>query len=323
MFHHDGPFDACAPSRNRHRTKAPMLAWAGPADEDKEALANAREIPSSYQSPYPSPGVYTPYEAPKKKHDAIAEAWGIHEPEPFEDFSAGGGFAGGGHSEFTVPTLRNGTASAKRSKDGRDAREKYREYLEEPQAAPVRRQQTKRTPIPPPQPIFVSDGDPDANMLPPSPTSPGAPKRTKSLMHRIRKMRENPMVPLVDDQPAIAEHDYSPPSSTENSAASQQQRPTHRSQNSFLGGIFGGQRAKDLPSPSEEAYVYVDEHQSAPGRREKSLPRPPVSPRDASNGADGYFDQGYSSSGGNGLGRKTSLLRKVKTAVKGPGPANK
>lgn len=296
-----------------------MLAWAGAAPEDREALANAREIPS-YQSPYPSPGVYTPYEAPKKKHDAIAEAWGIHEPEPFEDFSAGGGYAGGGASEFAVPTLRNGTTSSKRGKEGRDAREKYREYLEEPQNAAPRRQQTKRSPIPPPQPIFVPESDVDGNpsALPPSPTaiSPGAPKRTKSLMHRIRKMRDNPMVPpMADDQ--LYEQDPSPPSSAENAAAPQGhygQRPTHRSQNSFLGGIFGGQRGpKDLPSPTEEQYVYVDDAQPQNGRREKSLPRPPVSPRD---GPDGYFTD---PNGGGGLGRRTSLLRKVKTAVKGPG----
>ncbi|KAI0348551.1 hypothetical protein BDW22DRAFT_1320112 [Trametopsis cervina] len=304
MFHHDGPFDACAPSRNRHKTKAPMFAWTGTAQEDKEALASAREIPS-YQSPYPSPGVYAPYEAPKKKHDAIAEAWGIHEPEPFEDFSAGGGYSAGGiQSEYQPPSSRHGTASSRRGKDSQP-----------------RRQQTKRSPIPPPQPIFAPEGDPEAVVLPPSPTgpsSPGAPKRTKSLMHRIRKMRENPMVPPLNDETPL-ERDNSPPSPTENGGAQYAQRPTHRSQNSFLGGIFGGQKNRDMPSPTEEAYVYVDDA-PANGRREKSLPRPPVSPRDA-NG-DGYFDAGYNSSGG-GLGRKTSLLKKVKTAVNRQGPANK
>ncbi|KAI0695148.1 Pal1 cell morphology protein-domain-containing protein, partial [Cytidiella melzeri] len=305
MFHHDGPFDACAPSRNRHRTKAPMLAWTGTASEDKEALANAREIPASYQSPYPSPGVYAPYEAPKKKHDAIAEAWGIHEPEPFEDFSAGGGYAAGGHSEFGTP---RGTTALRRGKEPQDTRGKYKEYLEEGPGAGARRQQTKRTPIPPPQPIFALEGDAETNVQPPSPTSPGAPKRTKSLMHRIRKMRENPMVPPMQEEAGYAEQEYSPPSPTDNgNGAHHPQRPTHRSQNSFLGGIFG-QKAKDLPSP-DEPFVYVDE--SAPnGRREKSLPRPPT--RDA--GGDGYFDNEYSN--GASLGRKTSLLKKVKTAVK-------
>ena len=298
-----------------------MLAWTGPVEEDREALANAREIPSN-QSPYPSPGIYTPYEAPKKKHDAIAEAWGIHEPEPFEDFSAGGGSSAGGTSEFAVPALRGGTTSSKRGKDGRDAREKYREYLEDAQPAQGRHQHTKRSPIPPPQPIFVPESDADvAGALPPSPTvaSPGAPKRTKSLMHRIRKMRDNPMVPPLADEPTVYnERDPSPPSSVENSGPPPGQRPTHRSQNSFLGGIFGAPRGKDLPSPTEEPYVYVND--SATTRRDKSLPRPPTSPRDV---PDSYFDPNNGYSSASGLGRKTSLLRKVKTAVKGTGPANK
>lgn len=292
-----------------------MLAWTGTAAEDKEALASAREIPS-YQSPYPSPGVYAPYEAPKKKHDAIAEAWGIHEPEPFEDFSAGGGYSAGGQSEFG--TARSGASRTRRGKEPQDTRGRYKEYLEEGPGAGVRRQQTKRSPIPPPQPIFAPDGEVEGNALPPSPTgpsSPGAPKRTKSLMHRIRKMRENPMVPpMADDQGGMTDRDYSPPSPTDN-GAQYAQRPTHRTQNSFLGGIFGGgQRGKDLPSPSDEAFVYVDDAPQQSGRREKSLPRPPVSPRDVNR--DDYFDNGYSSSGGAGLGRKTSLLKKVKGAVK-------
>lgn len=108
-----------------------------------------------------------------------------------------------------------------------------------------------------------------------------------------------------------------PPSSTEQSGSSYAQRPTHKSQNSFLGRFGGAPRgSKDLPSPSDEQFVYVEDHPV--GRREKSLPRPPTSPRDA--GPDGYFDQGYGSGGG--LGRKTSLLKKVKGVVKG-GTANK
>lgn len=289
-----------------------MLAWAGPAEEDKDALANAREIPPSHQAPYPAPGIYTPYEPPKKKHDAIAEAWGIHEPEPFEDFSAGGGYAGGGSSEFAVPSSRHGTTGTRRGKETREARDKYKEYLSNEDSAP-RRQPTRRAPIPPPQPIFAAEDDVNGMPLPPSPTgpsSPGAPKRSKSLMHRIRKMRDNPMVPPLDDP--SSDQDPSPPSSTEQSGAS---RPTHKSQNSFLGRFGGAPRgSKDIPSPSDEQFVYVDD--PAGRRREKSLPRPPTSPRDV--GPDGYFDQGYGSAGG-GLGRKASLLKKVKGVVKGGG----
>ncbi|KAG6381119.1 hypothetical protein JVT61DRAFT_5517 [Boletus reticuloceps] len=89
MFHHDGPFDACAPSRNRNRTVAPMLAWSSPPDEDALSPSN-----TPYASPDVYKGAFSPtYDTPKKKVDAIAEAWGIHEPEPYEEFCAGGGTA--------------------------------------------------------------------------------------------------------------------------------------------------------------------------------------------------------------------------------------
>ncbi|KAF7797752.1 hypothetical protein EIP86_008952 [Pleurotus ostreatoroseus] len=307
MFHHDGPFDACAPSRNRHRTRAPMLAWTGAIEEDKTALASAREIASA-QSPYPSPAIYAPYEAPKKKHDAIAEAWGIHEPEPFEDFSAGGGYAGGAHSEFATP---NGSSS---KRDKERTREKHRERLEDQS----RRPQAKRSPIPPPQPIFVSGEEPEGYNNPPSPTgapaSPGAPKRSKSLMHRIRKMRETPNVPpMQDDQAGMYEQDPSSPSSAENAGGSHAQyaqRPTHRSQNSFL-GRFGGRR-KDQLSPTDEAFVYVEPQ---PTRREKSLPAPPT--RNGGSSSSEYQQEDYFTEGSGNLGRRTSLLKKVKGVVKG------
>ncbi|KAH9944296.1 uncharacterized protein BXZ73DRAFT_39255 [Epithele typhae] len=190
MFHHDGPFDACAPSRNRHRTKAPMLAWQAGQEADKAALATAQQFPKS-------PDLFIPYEAPKKKHDAIAEAWGIHEPEPFEDFSAGGGAAARGSGEYHRSHGYN--SSTKRTKDGRDARDVYREYLEENHPTPQRRP-TKRN-IPPPQPIFVPDGELDNEQSSP-PTSAGyelngnTPRRNKSIMQRIRKMRDSPNVPV-------------------------------------------------------------------------------------------------------------------------------
>ena len=90
VFHHDGPFDACAPSRNRQRSKAPMAAWSPQPDDN---------LRSSADGPYGNAHAYgafssTEYDQPKKKVDAIAEAWGIHEPEPFEEFFAGGGNRG-------------------------------------------------------------------------------------------------------------------------------------------------------------------------------------------------------------------------------------
>lgn len=207
VFHHDGPFDACAPSRNRHRTKAPMMAWSAGQEADKEALATAQQLPRS-------PDVFIPYEAPKKKHDAIAEAWGIHEPEPFEDFSAGGGAASHPTGEYH---RSNGHNSGKRTKDGRDARDVYREYLEENHTTPQRRT-TKRS-IPPPQPIFVPETDHDNG--PPSPPSAGyepssgTPRRKKSIMQRIRKMRDAPNVPVAGYEGDGARGEMSPGPSRE------------------------------------------------------------------------------------------------------------
>ncbi|KAK7694751.1 hypothetical protein QCA50_001939 [Cerrena zonata] len=340
MFHHDGPFDACAPSRNRHRTKAPMLAWSAEHEEDKRALAHAREIPpSSYASPYPSPGVYVPYEAPKKKRDAIAEAWGIHEPEPYEDFSAGGGggystHSGADYGSAAPPSRSSNGAAPRKSKDAREAREQYQQYLNEGATPQLRRQQTKRTALPPPQPIFVPEGDIDvnpANAGSSPPSSPGAPKRSRSIMHRIRKMRDAPNVPVGygdfgnGDNAGGYERDPSPSSSAENSAATTSQahgpgsRPTHRTQNSFLGRLGRGANgaSKEGTSPTSETsdnFVYV-ENQGAPREKEKSLPATPGVKGGTPPGE--YNGDYFSSPSGGGLGRKTSLLKKMKGVVKG------
>lgn len=306
-----------------------MYAWSGAPDEDRDAFAAAREIPpSAYASPYPTPGVYAPYEAPKKKHDAIAEAWGVHEPEPFEDFSAGGGYnprVSGEYNSTVSPSRAAGNGASRRTRDNRDPREKYREYLDEAQPPAARRQQTKRANLPPPQPIFAPEGDID-NGSPPSPSmpaSPGAPKRTKSLMHRIRKMRDSPNVPVnYEEMNGGSDQDPSPPSSAENGAA-KPTRPTHRSQNSFLGRLGRGANvpSKEGISPTSESeqFVYVDD--PARVRKDKSLPAtPPVKgSTPPEEYADGYFDSnagGYPGSPG-GLGRKTSLLKKMKGVVKG------
>jgi hypothetical protein len=169
VFHHDGPFDACAPSRNRNN-RAPMAAWVPRTDV-------------SHDSPYPkaiAPVFSYEYEQPKKKVDAIAEAWGIHEPEPFEDFSAGGGR----QSDTPTGSIYNGRTSRKDKGDV-------------PEVPKVSRHAHKSS-VPPPQPIFT--GEPDAvgdlaNLGSPRYT----PKRSKSFMQKFRKMRETPNVPLSND----------------------------------------------------------------------------------------------------------------------------
>ncbi|KAM5536265.1 hypothetical protein V8D89_010164 [Ganoderma adspersum] len=308
MFHHDGPFDACAPSRNRHRTKAPMLAWSAGHEADQQALNTAQPIqPKSAE-------VFIPYEAPKKKHDAIAEAWGIHEPEPFEDFSAGGGAT----SQHNGEHARGGSGTTRRTRDGRDARDVYREYLEENHPSPARRA-GKRS-IPPPQPIFVPESELDNNG-PPSPLSAGlespngnAPRRNKSLMQRIRKMRDSPNIP-VGSYEDNGRREMSPGPSGEHRRSSRQpsspqghplRRPTHRSQGSFLGRFGrGANMASSLP---DEPFVYVDH---VPAKKDKSLPSPPKDGTPSNESAEGYFDGAEVGMGGAGLGRKTSLLKKV------------
>ncbi|KAJ3803319.1 Pal1 cell morphology protein-domain-containing protein [Lentinula aff. detonsa] len=299
MFHHDGPFDACAPSRNRHRTKAPMMAWS--AD-----LSHADQTASD--SPYPSPRKdsypNTYYEPPKKKVDAIAEAWGTHEPEPFEEFFAGGGTRG----DTPASSIYNGKDSHAKRKQSREAREAYREYLSEQEA---RSRPARRRDIPPPQPIFVPDANtvPAATDIPPmgtSPSSPGLPKRSKSLMHRIRKMRDNPNVPVGTDYEDVPS---SPPAPI--GIERSRERPTHRSNNSFLGRFGSPKPTTD--NPLSEPFIFI-----APsnGTREKELPPPPAdgySPGD--NGPGGYFEAGSPS--GTGLGRKTSLMKKVGRVVRG------
>ncbi|KAG9314311.1 hypothetical protein JVU11DRAFT_5100 [Chiua virens] len=337
MFHHDGPFDACAPSRNRHRSKAPMLAWSRPPNEDV--------LPPT-SSPYPSPDVYNggfspTYDNPKKKVDAIAEAWGIHEPEPYEEFFAGGGTA---RRDGDTPSSsiyagkeghnsRHGTPQhsiGRRSKDGRDLREVYREYLDDdPRQSQAREKdradregrRPRRGALPPPQPIMVPEAheahQSDVDSGPGSPS--GAPKRTKSLMQRIRKMRDSPNVPVGYDDVG------KPPSPTVPDQYQSGARPTHRSQNSFLGRFAGNTdrrgNMKENMSPmsdNSETYVYIDDP-----RKEKQLPAPPHAPATSRtpSGEDRYADyDGMPGSPGSGagLGRKTSLLKKVKDAVRGP-----
>ncbi|KAF8640891.1 hypothetical protein AX17_000539 [Amanita inopinata Kibby_2008] len=304
MFHHDGPFDACAPSRNRQRNMAPIHSWSYNADE--------AAIRQYGESAYPSAHAFGAFsndypEMPKKKVDAIAEAWGIHEPEPFEEF-----FAGGGRGDTPASSIYNGRDShgrgtaPRRNRDGREARDAHKEHLDETHntTSAFRPRMTTRRTVPPPQPIFVPDpiesmNDGQRN------NSPGLPKRSKSLMQRIRKMRDAPNVPVGSD------HDLpSPPSSP-----SEPTRPAHRPQNSFL-GRFGGNKANVLQSNSEkpESYVFIDAHN-------KQLPATPgannmetaveITP------ALAYNDSNVSAVGTPGLGRKTSLMKRVGRVVRG------
>jgi hypothetical protein len=313
-----------------------MLAWSSPPGEDPLPPSDA-----PYSSPDPYKAVFVPtYDAPKKKVDAIAEAWGIHEPEPFEEFFAGGGTA---RRDGDTPSnsiyagreghgSRNGTPQhsiGRRSKDGRDLREVYREYLDDDVRPPHVRdkdradrdnRRPRRGALPPPQPIMVPEAhDAHQSDVESGPGSPsGVPKRSKSLMQRIRKMRDSPNVPVGYDD----ENPHSPISADQYHPAT---RLTHRPQNSFLGRFAGGnpintdRRGNTSPMlDNSETYVYIDDP-----RKEKQLPATPNASAAVRmpSGEDRYadYDGAPGSPGsGAGLGRKTSLLKKVKDAVRGP-----
>ena len=267
VLHHDGPFDACAPSRNRHRTKAPVAAWSA---QTRQAIEE--DFKASKEAPH--------YEPPRKKVDAIAEAWGIHEPEPFEDFSAGGG-----NNDY-----RTHNTISRRSE-------------ETPPQSGRRREAARRSALPPPLPIFA----PESDFVPPEPSPPLSSgnetgmKRSKSLIQRIRKMRETPNMPVNNGDVNGVQNTYESGGSG---------RPTHKSQNSFAGRLAGGGFREQLPPP-QESDMYVPAERAV----NKDLPRPPNINR-ANSGEKGYFEQIRFAEQPD-LGRKRSLMQRVGVAVMG------
>jgi hypothetical protein len=280
-----------------------MYAWTSINAEDEEVAARYRDKDDSMMEPvapaltynpsYPSelprsPPATTNYstyysEPPKKKVDALAEAWGMHEPEPYEEFFAGG-------SDFDGPITNGNTVKEARS-NGRRTRE---DVTSRPRG-------TNR--IPPPQPILVGDRpDPGAYPLQSSPGSGGANLgRNKSIIQRIRRMRDSPNVPVGFDERMETGADGvpSPTSSTESGSHGRQ---AHHRGDSFLGRFTRG-RGDSLPASPVEPYIYVNHD------RAKELPPTPVSPGNR-------YSDGPSSPGA-GLGRTTSILKKVRGVVRG------
>ena len=300
VFHHDGPFDACAPSRNKHKAKAPMYAWT-PAELAQQPASQGGAYPSAYaygafSNDYPEP--------PKKKVDAIAEAWGMHEPEPFEEFFAGGG-TGKQDGDTPGSSIYNGKTSNSRSRDETRGNNTSR------QAANANA--PRRAAVPPPQPIFVAEGQ-DGDWQAPA-GSPGLPKRSKSLMQRIRKMRDSPNVPVgqeYETPPSPSTPTGAPPTDASN-------RPTHKSQNSFLGRFGVKNQSAPLTSMYEEQQPYnlIDNQ----GSRDKALPATPPAgsryPQSANQVTrSGYTESPHQQSGAQ-LDRRTSLIKKVGKAVRG------
>lgn len=294
VFHHDGPFDACAPSRNKQRNKAPLYAWTNPPD------------PVQYgDSAYPSAHAYAAFsndypEPPKKKVDAIAEAWGIHEPEPYEEFFAGGGGSTRPDGDTPTSSIYNGrdshsnpvTRSGLPKRVGDDAQGNKERT----------RGATRRSLVPPPQPIFVPDPIErlDSGAIP----SPD-PKRQKSIMQRIRKMRDSPNVPVTSeyDQPSSPNSAFDQPYSP-----TQPTRPSHKSQNSFLGRF--GNKAQPQSADKPEPFVLIE---PLPSSNKDLPPAPTMNVTSSGESAQ----HGSPEFGSPGIGRKTSLMKKVGRVVRG------
>ncbi|CUA77507.1 hypothetical protein RSOLAG22IIIB_02522 [Rhizoctonia solani] len=296
-FHHDGPFDACAPSRNKNKTRAPMYAFDDVPLQQAEdvnnknlspraqatimamrqspgsspyAIALNTEVANNYGQP-PSP-TYAAKKKPSPKKSALAEAWGIAEPEPFEEFSAGR------QSGYEQSSPMNGSLTSVNNARTGMTTSAYPEY---PESRPLPTRRPSKA-IPPPQPIqlypeFPEGEDPVPMSTAPSAygARPGGPKRSRSLIQRFRKMRDSPNAPPADDEPPM------PPASDIR--------------------LVNQQRAPPVPerAPADPYY--------AGGARDKNLPAPPP----VANAE--YFDKGHVPvSPGGGVARKGSLMRKMK-----------
>ena len=156
-----------------------MYAWTGEDALDRPSHDGPYAAASPVNADYMNHAHVDP---PKKQVDAIAEAWGIHEPEPFEDFSAGGGE----RERATYSTINR-----ERDRD----RDHKRSHEERPRAA------RRPTAIPPPAPIFGEESlaQEEVFAAPSSPNGGAGLGRNKSLMQRIRKMRETPNVPVDNE----------------------------------------------------------------------------------------------------------------------------
>jgi len=133
-------------------------------------------------------------------------------------------------------------------------------------------------------------------------------------------MRENPNIPVIH-----GESTEDPPLTTTGHGTG---RPTHRSNNSFLGRFS---RSPNTPtfehhtiSPfSDRSAISIDEGPKEK-EKDKTLPKLPaerlVSPGSMSGG-EGYFDRRGDSTSGEAspvtpMSRRTSLMRKVVNGVK-------
>ncbi|WVQ98833.1 hypothetical protein IAU59_005964 [Kwoniella sp. CBS 9459] len=239
MWHHSGPYDAAAPSRNTNlpTSKAPMQAFQPPPVQSpprtgpttislsSPPVPPAKDIPldagdrpphrrgpsgtrhgipvntrrvsgggltGQYSTSMPASGGYFPAMSDEPtdeaelmrrerqrereaKRQALKAAWGIDTPEPYEDF-------GGSPHEGMVDINENdiySPESVSAPLPGKPARSPGLRFGMGATSPPIREEATSPTQENPPQ---VRSGQ----------MGPGGVKRTKSLMQKIKTMRENP-----------------------------------------------------------------------------------------------------------------------------------
>jgi hypothetical protein len=317
-LHHDGPFDACAPSRNRVRSKAPMLAWSGrgpPPTLQPDYEPEQQIYPEPSDPPYPSPRLLTPQvnrttsdyvgrgrlaeSIPKKRTDALAEAWGVAEPEPYEEFLAGGG-SGRASAASSLYAGKDGHSPTTSHTTSR--RHPFNDSADTNRGHPVTRKHNLANKAPPPKPLALPGEDlrtpPLSSDDQAVQVSGATTKRSRSLMQRIRKMRETPNVPV---ESAAGETETAPTN------APLPGRPTHRPSNSFLGRLGRGNafaEQDDLVQPTST----IGNGQPPPPV-DKSSPEPVDEPTTDQSGNNPGAD-------GGSMERKTSLMRKVVRGVK-------
>ena len=276
-----------------------MYAWTSINAEDEAVAARYRDKeegmdaaapPLGYDPSYssdisrspPAAANYSSYysEPPKKKVDAIAEAWGMHEPEPYEEF-----FAGGGDHDGPITN----------SSSMREGRSNGRANSRRPRLSPTCFQS-----YPSPQPIFAGDfvgeaQEPEGYSPPaPHPVLAGLTSAAISLSYRVfvecailpmylsALMRQWMLLLMV-----------SPLSTPLSGVAMDSQLMVM-----ILGRFARGGRRDMSPAGPVDPYAYASDD------RVKELPATPTSP---------YYDA--PTSPGGGLGRKTSILKKVRGVV--------
>jgi hypothetical protein len=275
----DSPYGAAAPSGKP----------TGKPTGKKGKHSNLPELPPDLDAYYP-PGRPT---SPKRR-ETIADAWGKGEPEPFEEFFAGSvGTAVNGAGETGLASAASSIYGGKEGHGHASGKRRER---------PLRRP-TKN--LPPPKPIFPPESaleevaaSTDAMSGPATSPGLGGPKRSRSLMYRIKRMREQPNVP-VGYEPGQSEEE--PSSSSENQHGAT--RPSHRHQQSLL-GKFGNRS----PTSPTFAVAVEEEEKDLPG-----VPASPASPRLQEQ--DGYFSAPNNSGHNAALGRKTSIMQRVRGVV--------